>query len=101
MRFLRKRQITNKRQLQVKNWLLLALRVAAIGLLAALFARPSVDTLAMGDWLRTLLLPYSLRSPSPHLHGALSVVRVGWSSPVRLWPVCFLRVVPSSSVFVR
>ena len=56
LRFLRRRQITNKRQLRVKNWLLMALRMAAVGLLAAVFARPSVDTLAMGDWLKAILL---------------------------------------------
>ena len=56
LRFLRQRQIANKRQMRLRNWLLLALRIAAIGLLAAVFARPSVSSVAMADWLKTLLL---------------------------------------------
>lgn len=56
MRFLRRRQIANKRQLRLRNWLLLALRLAAIGLFALLLARPSVDTLGLGYWIRVLLL---------------------------------------------
>jgi len=40
----------------LRNWLLLALRMAAIALLAALFARPTVDSAAMAYWLRALLL---------------------------------------------
>lgn len=56
LRFLNRRQVANKRQLRLRNWLLLALRLAAIGLLAMLFARPTVDSLGLGHWLRTLLL---------------------------------------------
>lgn len=56
LRFLQQRQVVNKRQMQLRNWLLLALRMAAIGLLATLFARPTVDSAAMGYWLRALLL---------------------------------------------
>lgn len=56
LRFLRQRQIANKRQMRLRNWLLLALRIAAVGLLAAVFARPSVSSVGMADWLKTLLL---------------------------------------------
>ena len=56
LRFLRQRQVANKRQMRLRNWLLLALRMAAIALLAALFARPTVDSAAMAYWLRALLL---------------------------------------------
>lgn len=56
LRFLQQRQIANKRQLRLRNWLLLLLRMIAIGLLAALFARPSVDSIALGDWVKTILL---------------------------------------------
>lgn len=56
LRFLHRRQVANKRQLRLRNWLLLALRLAAIGLLAALVARPSVDSAGLGAWLRAILL---------------------------------------------
>lgn len=56
LRFLRLRHVANKRQMQVRNWLLLAMRLAAIGLLAVLFARPSVDSAGLATWLKVLLL---------------------------------------------
>ena len=56
MRFLQQRQVSNKRQMRLRNWLLLAMRIAAILLLAALFARPTVDSAAMGYWVRALLM---------------------------------------------
>ena len=56
LRFLRRRQISNKRQMRLRNWLLLALRLGVIGLLAALLARPSVDSVGLGYWLKALLL---------------------------------------------
>ena len=56
LRFLRQRQATNQRQMRLRHWLLLGLRIAVIGLLASLFARPSVDSVASGSWLKALLL---------------------------------------------
>ena len=56
MRFLQLRQVANQRQLRLRHWLLLALRIAVIGFLAALFARPSVDSANSGYWLKSLLL---------------------------------------------
>jgi len=56
MRFLQQKQVANQRSMRLRHWLLLALRIAAIGLLAALFARPSVDTVTSGFWLKALLL---------------------------------------------
>lgn len=56
MRFLQLRQITNQRQMRLRHWLLLALRIVAIGILAALFSRPSVDSAGSGYWLKALLL---------------------------------------------
>jgi hypothetical protein len=56
LRFLRRRQVANKRQMQLRNWLLLALRLAAIGLLAVLFARPSVDSVGLGNWLKAMVV---------------------------------------------
>ncbi len=56
MRFLQQKQISNQRSMRLRHWLLLALRIAAIGLLAALFARPSVDSVTSGFWLKALML---------------------------------------------
>ena len=56
MQFLRQRRETNRRKLQLKHWLLLALRCAAIALLAAAFARPSVLSATVGQWLLILLV---------------------------------------------
>ena len=56
MRFLRHRQIANQRQMRLRHWLLLALRMAAIGFLASLFAGPSVDSAGSGYWIKALLL---------------------------------------------
>lgn len=56
MRFLQQRQVANQRQMRLRHWLLLALRIAAIGLLATLFARPSVDSATSGYWTKALFL---------------------------------------------
>lgn len=58
LRFLRERRESNRRRLQLRHWLLLALRSAAIALLALALARPSVSSAAIGDWalLGTLAL---------------------------------------------
>jgi Aerotolerance regulator N-terminal len=51
LRFLKARREANRRQLQLRHWLLLLLRCLAITLLAAALARPSVPSLAMGNWI--------------------------------------------------
>ena len=56
MRFLQQRQVANQRRMRLRHWLLLALRIVVIGLLAALFARPSVDSVTSGSWLKAILL---------------------------------------------
>ena len=56
LRFLTQRQSTNRRQLRLRHWLLLLMRAIAIALLAAVFARPSVDSVGLGYWLRALLM---------------------------------------------
>jgi len=43
LRFVRQRQVANRRQLQLRHWLLLALRMAIILLVAAALARPSLQ----------------------------------------------------------
>lgn len=50
MRFIQQRRIANQRRLQLRHWLLLALRIAAIGLVALALARPSVASAAMSNW---------------------------------------------------
>jgi hypothetical protein len=56
LRFIQQRRIANQRQLQLRHWLLLALRCAAIGLLAFALARPSVASAAMSSWIAAGLL---------------------------------------------
>ncbi|HTN77560.1 MAG TPA: BatA domain-containing protein [Pirellulaceae bacterium] len=51
LRFVRQRKETNTRRMQLRHWLLLALRCLAIGILAACLARPSVASTAFGNWL--------------------------------------------------
>ena len=53
LRFLQLRQMTNKRRLQLRQWLLLFLRCAAVLLLALALARPSVASSQLSQWLVT------------------------------------------------
>src|SRR5262245_8070425 len=56
LRFLKERRESNRRQLQLRHWILLLLRCAACGLLALGLARPSVASAAVGNWLLLGLL---------------------------------------------
>ena len=56
LQFLKQRRESNRRELQIRHWLLLMLRCAAIGLLAAALARPSVDSATLGRWALAGLL---------------------------------------------
>src|SRR5436305_3384109 len=51
VRFIRQRRLANQRKLQLRHWLLLALRCAAVGLLALALARPSVASGALSSWV--------------------------------------------------
>lgn len=51
VRFLQQRRDANRRKIQLRHWLLLALRCLAIALLAAALARPSVHSMMLGNWI--------------------------------------------------
>lgn len=51
LRFVKQRKETNTRRMQLRHWLLLALRCLAILLVGAAFARPSVASTEFGNWL--------------------------------------------------
>lgn len=51
LRFVKRRQLANTQRLQLRHWLLLALRCAAVAMAALALARPSVATAALGSWL--------------------------------------------------
>jgi hypothetical protein len=51
VRFVRQRREANRRRMQLRHWLLLLLRCAAICVLAAALARPSVASAAIGNWV--------------------------------------------------
>lgn len=51
LRFIQQRRIANQRRLQLRHWLLLALRIAAIGIVALALARPSVTSGAISSWI--------------------------------------------------
>ena len=50
LRFIQQRRIANQRRLQLRLWILLALRCALIGVLALALARPSVASAALSNW---------------------------------------------------
>lgn len=56
LRFLKERRESNRRQLQLRQWILLFFRCAALGLLAVALARPSVTAAALGNWVLVTLL---------------------------------------------
>src|SRR5688572_12372573 len=56
LRFIQQRRLANQRRLQLRHWLLLALRCGAIGLLALALARPSVASGQLSSWITAGLL---------------------------------------------
>src|SRR5262245_44641846 len=56
LRFVHERRLANQRRLQLRHWLLLALRCAALGLFALALARPSVASGALSSWIAAGLL---------------------------------------------
>jgi len=51
LRFVRKKQVTNKRTLRFKQWLLLLLRSLLLAILVFALAGPSADRLVAGNWV--------------------------------------------------
>ena len=51
LRFVKERRESNTRRLRLRHWLLLALRCAAVGLVALALARPSVASALMGNYV--------------------------------------------------
>src|SRR5215470_9619298 len=56
LRFIHERRLANQRRLQLRHWLLLALRCGAIGLFALALARPRVASGSVSSWLSAGLL---------------------------------------------
>jgi hypothetical protein len=54
--FLKARREANRRRLQLRHWILLALRCLAVALLALTLARPSVASALVGNWIMVGLL---------------------------------------------
>ncbi|PQO47721.1 BatA domain-containing protein [Blastopirellula marina] len=58
LRFVRARQVQNQRRLELKHWILLFLRCAAILLLVLALARPSVSSASVSSWVLVGLLAF-------------------------------------------
>jgi hypothetical protein len=81
LRFVQQRRESNRRQLQLKHWLLLALRCGVVLLAALALARPSVASALVGAWTAIGLLSLALLA-------TLIVAAVTFfskRSPVVLW----------------
>src|SRR5262249_38501637 len=67
LRFVRKAQEQNRRTLQLRHWLLLALRMLVIALLAAALARPTIQA---SGWLANRAAPVDavlIFDTAPHM----------------------------------
>src|SRR5688572_10092160 len=60
LRFIQQRREANRRQLQLRHWILLALRCGAVLLAALALARPSVASGLVGSWIAISLLGVAL-----------------------------------------
>lgn len=54
--FLKARREANRRRLQLRHWILLALRCLAVAILALALARPSVASTLVGNWILVVVL---------------------------------------------
>ncbi|WP_254509818.1 BatA domain-containing protein [Anatilimnocola floriformis] len=60
LRFIQQRREANRRQLQLRHWILLALRCGAVLLAALALARPSVASGLIGSWIAIAILGVAL-----------------------------------------
>ena len=60
LRFVKERRESNTRRLRLRHWLLLALRCAAVGLVAVALARPSVASALWGNYVALGLVGLAL-----------------------------------------
>lgn len=60
LRFIQQRREANRRQMQLRHWILLTLRCGAILLAALALARPSVASGFVGSWIAIALLSVAL-----------------------------------------
>lgn len=60
LRFVKERRESNTRRLRLRHWLLLALRCAAVGLMALALARPSVASALYGNYVALGLVGLAL-----------------------------------------
>ncbi len=60
LRFVKQRRESNTRRLRLRHWLLLALRCAAVGLVAMALARPSVASALLGNYVALGLVGLAL-----------------------------------------
>ncbi|HUE71976.1 MAG TPA: VWA domain-containing protein [Pirellulaceae bacterium] len=60
LRFVKERRESNTRRLRLRHWLLLALRCAAVGLVALALARPSVASALLGNYVALGLVGLAL-----------------------------------------
>jgi hypothetical protein len=89
LRFVHERRLANQRRLQLRHWLLLALRCGAIGLFVLALARPRVASGALSSWIATgglaalsafaALLTFAARSRgvSPLVTGGFGAIAAG------------------------
>jgi hypothetical protein len=72
VRFIKERRESNVRRLNLRHWLLLALRCAAVGIAALALARPSVASAMVGNYLALTLLSLALAATIALLAVALA-----------------------------
>ena len=100
MQLLFERREANRRRMQLKHWLLLALRCAAIVLLAGALARPSVPGAVVGAWIVNAVLGLLLLFTATAL--ALAILqRAGRTIAVLLGVVATLLAVNLAAMLWR
>src|SRR5215212_8095893 len=85
LRFIQQRRLANQRQLQLRHWILLALRCLAIGLLAVALARPSVASSMLSSLVTAGVLLAAAAAVgglalAAHLRGASRLLAVGFAA---------------------